>query len=313
MSGSREEWLQQRHGRWQTPPGVIAEVVLSATGSDIIRINRIIEGESNETYRVTTRAGDDLVIKVQHNWPGAYPFIARHAELLRSVGVAAPEILLRTTVPVEAGERVCVVQRFLEGTPLKHLVGTIPDAQVRALSAEGGELLARIHSILDDGEADLPSVEQVRAMHDALPFVESSLVEQGVDPAALVGTGERHAGLLDAWPRCLTHGDFSPEHLLVKDGRAYGVIDLDSTTGDSPLADISWWDTYFGWEPHPTSALLQGYRRVTPIEDVAVATLVFNLLSGVDKLAYFVREADPHGASFMTKRLGTWLEQLERV
>jgi aminoglycoside phosphotransferase (APT) family kinase protein len=306
---SRSEWLLQRHAAWSTPDEVLDELVRAATGSSTAERTRIIKGEANETYHARDEAGTQLILKVAHQNPQRFADLERNASLLARAGVGVPEVLHRRVIDLPGGPAAAVVQRFIAGTSLEDLLPTLDAAEVGRLVEEAGELLARFHSVrvTDDGPM---SAHCVKEMMQDLGHAGDALAAHGIDAASLESLVRAHASVLDQWPLCLTHGDFGPDHVILKDGHVVGVIDLDSARTGVPVVDISWWDTFFDRPPHPSARLITGYERVAPLGDHAVARDVYSLATGVGKLQYFFEHERQDAAGFVATSLRRWTERL---
>src|SRR5688500_9651976 len=59
-----QRWKEQLHARWTTPDPVVEGLVRRATGSGLGTRSRIVGGEGNEVWAITTLAGDDLILRV---------------------------------------------------------------------------------------------------------------------------------------------------------------------------------------------------------------------------------------------------------
>ena len=94
------------------------------------------------------------------------------------------------------------------------------------------------------------------------------------------------------------------EHLLVDGGRITGIIDWDQATVSSPMADLANWDSYYDWEPHPTSALIAGYERVRCLPDGhSVIRTASALNTTIWGLEYCHRVNNPGAARWTGERL----------
>jgi len=58
------DWLQARHNHWNTPASLINEYVRKATGSAIAQASRIVLGQDNEVYDVTTADYHQLIVRI---------------------------------------------------------------------------------------------------------------------------------------------------------------------------------------------------------------------------------------------------------
>src|SRR5919202_2125178 len=137
------------------------------------------------------------------------------------------------------------IQRLVRGRSLDELAGELPASDLERLVMDGGELLARVHSISPNPDRGIrhelqPPDERfvgrvTRVVDQALGPAAAAVVERGADRL-------RKAVLTRPAPRLsLAHGDWLPKHLLIDDGAIVGVIDWEragpaSPAGTPPLA-----------------------------------------------------------------------------
>lgn len=139
------------YAEWQlaqtsTPRSALAELVQRATGAGMDRVDRIIEGYSNEVYRVRCTDEQDVVIRILRFDDD--PTIAAAAgevvaiERARAAGVPVPEILLFDRVRIDGSEFPVMVQRAAPGRPLGEVVDRLPERQRHDVLAGLGALIA---------------------------------------------------------------------------------------------------------------------------------------------------------------------------
>ena len=258
-----QRWKEQLHAGWTTPDSVVDLLVRRATGAGLNTRSRIVGGEGNEVWALTTRAGDDLILRVSRSTTFAAEQWA--TDQARRMGVPVPEILLvDDAVPIGDGHVAAWIHRTLHGQPL----WTVSDEQMaRRLTADAGEVLARIHAVPTNGPGLLDARGHGR--HENFSDV-LAWDDQAADAALANGIGradvDQAARLLDdgrrLWvaPRLL-HGDWLQEHILVQDDAVVGIIDFGGTRGGDPAYDIAYWQFFWDTERFPATALLEGYRR----------------------------------------------------
>ncbi len=173
-------------------------------------------------------------------WLDREPRRPRVAERLRAetrlMAWLAPELPLAVPVPtILRDEPLRVRHRLIVGRPIRDsddALATVLGTFVRALhGVSTGEAVRRGAEDVDESSGWLlREVDRMRA--EVLPLLDG--------PAADAG-----ARLLD---RCaapppvatLVHGDLGPDHILVADGMATGIIDwTDAHIGD-PALDLAW-------------------------------------------------------------------------
>ncbi|HET7558646.1 MAG TPA: aminoglycoside phosphotransferase family protein, partial [Limnochordia bacterium] len=261
---------EQLHAQWQTPAPVITQCVRRAGGGTVANRTRIIGGENNEVWSVTTATGAEFIVRVSHT--GGYAAERWAAERARAAGVPAPEVLWTDDAVEAAGKRVAVwVQRKIAGHSLEAVRD--PD-QARQLTRAAGQRLARIHSVPVSGNGALDgSGRGDRAgFADVLVWDERALnaaQARGIPAGDLGWAAELMAQTGAIWaasPRLL-HGDWLPEHILVCDGTVTGVIDFGGARGGDPAYDFAYWQFFWDNERFPLAQLIEGYRREGDLGD----------------------------------------------
>lgn len=256
-------WKEQLHARWTTPDVVINRLVRSASGSTVATMSRIIGGEGNEVWSITTRSGVDLILRVSRSTNFAAERWA--TEQARRAGVPVPEILLvQDGVPIGDIQVAIWIHRTIHGQPL----GTLEDKNAGRRTAEAGELLARIHTVstIWNGPIDAHGQGQYNSFSEYLAWddhaADAALVNDihrsDVDQAAQLLQTYQH---LWATPPHLLHGDWLPEHVLVRNDAVIGIIDFGNTRSGDPAYDLAYWQFFWDADRYPISALLDGYRR----------------------------------------------------
>ena len=248
-----------------TPRQVIDSVVGSVCGHEVEQLVRLTGGGMNETYRVELAAGGSVIARIARQ---PVPWFTDEAHIMaqaRAVGVPTAEVLGVEHVEHDGELLSCSIQRLLPGRSLDELAGELPPVDLERLVMDGGELLARVHSLVPD--------RGVR--HELQPPDEHSLargariVEQTLGPSA-ASVVERGAEFLrrelaarPAPSPVLAQGDWVPKHLLIDDGAIVGVIDWEFAGPASPAYDFAMWEVSAGDGLHDRSALLRrGYARV---------------------------------------------------
>ena len=247
--GSFAEW---QLGRPSTPHPELARLVRTATGHDIDSLDRILEGYSNEVYRVGCVSGDDVVIRIlRFDDDVSMSRSAAEAwaiEKARSAGVPTGEVLLLDTVRVEDMEYPVMVQRAVPGRPLSDRIGGLTLDQRHAVLHEVGQLLGRLNAIT----VDRPGV-WATAMAADLRAQRAQRADQAliVDAGFTVTQARGMFELLDRYlresahqPTVLNHGDLSTKHIfLIVDpaSRAHvsGFIDFGDWTPGAPVHDLA--------------------------------------------------------------------------
>jgi len=265
-------WKEELHSQWTTPDEIITHFVRSASGSAVATRSRIIGGEGNEVWSITTRSGDDLIVRISRSATFAAELWA--TEQAHRKGVPGPEILLvDDAIPIgntggSGDSHVAIwIHRTIHGQPL----WTVKDEQAaRRLTAEAGEPLACIHAVRTNGNGPI-DVEGRGKFNDFSEYLTSEWDDRVAAAAIVNGISlvdiDRAAQLIETYrhiwatPPHLLHGDWLPEHVLVRDDGVAGIIDFGNTRSGDPAYDVAYWQFFWDTDLYPTAALLDGYRR----------------------------------------------------
>jgi len=249
-----------------TPRPVIDLVVRSVCGSEVERLVRLTSGGLHETYRVEAPNHVPVVVRIARR-PVPWFTDEEHAMAqARAVGVPTPDVLGVEHVDHDGELLSFSILRLVPGRSLDELARELPASDLERLVMDGGELLARLHSVVADRgmrhELEPPDerfvARVVRVAHQALGSAAAAVVERGAELL-------RDEVMSRPAPRLsLSHGDWLPKHLLIDDGGAIvGVIDWEFAGPASPALDLAHWEVAAGDGLQARSDLLRlGYARV---------------------------------------------------
>jgi aminoglycoside phosphotransferase (APT) family kinase protein len=192
----------------------------------------------------------------------------------RGVGMPTPDVLGVEQVDHEDELLSFSILRLVPGRSLDEVAGELPASDLERLVLEGGELLARLHSVVPDRgmrhKLEPPDerfvARVVRVANQAFGPAAAAVVECGAELLRDELMTRPAPGL------SLAHGDWLPKHLLIDDGGAIvSVIDWEFAGPASPAFDLAHWEVAAGDGLHDRSDLLRlGYARVAD-PDVADA------------------------------------------
>ena len=248
-----------------TPRPIIDSVVRSVCGREVEGFVRLTGGGVTETYRVELRNDVAVVARIARQ---PVPWFADEEHVMaqaRRVGVPTPEVLGVEQVDHDGELLSFSIQRLVPGRSLDELAGELPASDLERLVMDGGELLARVHSVVPDRgirhELHPPDERFIarvaRVADEAFGSAAAAVVERGADLL-------REEVMTRPAPRLsLAHGDWLPKHLLIDDGAIVGVIDWERAGPASPAFDLARWEVSAGAGLHDRSDLLRrGYARV---------------------------------------------------
>jgi len=247
-----------------TPRPVIDSVVRSVCGREVGRLVRLTGGGLHETYRVEVRNDVPMVVRIARQ---QVPWFTDEEHVMaqaRGVGVPTPNVLGVGQVD-HYGELLSFsILQLVPGRSLDELACELPASDLERLVMDGGELLARVHSVVPDRgirhklepRDERFVARAVRVACQALGPAAAAVVERGADLL-------RDEVMTRPAPRLsLAHGDWLPKHLLIDDGAIVSVIDWEFA-GPAPRAfDLARWQVSAGDGLHDRSDLLRrGYAR----------------------------------------------------
>lgn len=314
--GSFAEW---QLARASTPRSVLADVVRRAAGGEIARADRILEGYSNEVYRIRCADGQDLVVRIlrfdDDVSPSAAAGEARAIDLARTAGVPAPEILLLDTIDVGGGQFPVMVQRTVSGRPLSEVIDRLSGQQSREVLIHLGELMARLNGIRLEGDLDGPTamaaaLAQRTAEHDQVLAAGFSATE--FDRIMELLAGYVRDFPVEEWVLC--HGDLSGKHIFVTgDGedssiQVSGMIDFGDWKPGAPVHDLA---VLRSREPQlDLSPLLTGYGAPTD-ETYRRRLDLHTLLIALASLTFAVDQNDPAGIARSGRQVRSLVRDLD--
>jgi len=269
MSDAYRRHLEALHARLETPDEIVLATLAEVSRAKVEERRRIAEGEANEVH--SFRLGDGLAVIMRIARSNARGFEAERwaIEACRNEGVPVPEILLIKRVESGGGPVDICIQRKIEGELLSNCLDLTRE-RLRVLTAEAGDILSRVHRVHTQGLGYLNGVgEGAFASFDDL--MAGFLGEEGAY-VALAEARNFETGLIrrafaaitlavrEAAPIrvSLTHNDFFPKHLLVKDGRISGLIDFGEVSGEASANEFAKWDYLVG-DQLPVAWLREGY------------------------------------------------------
>lgn len=301
-----QEFLEHKHSKLNTSPEIITQAIKEATGSLPKKSERLIKGEVNEVYAITTQDERECIIRISHRDTDSFTQEEYVINQARDVGIPVPEVLLVTkAVDKDRSITICI-EKKIPGTPLNELEN-LNSSERNAILYQAGAILSKLHEIKTNGygdvdlqgkgeHADLASY--VRDRCDARgAFIEaakdvkldSSLIDRAIDILQ-----EKQTILISNGPRLL-HNDFSPKHILVDKGEVTGIIDWEIAKGGEPLEELARWDFFFHAD-FPLDTLRKGYQNKELLgENFEQQIHFWKIYFGLGVLRYYVGEKNISG------------------
>jgi aminoglycoside phosphotransferase (APT) family kinase protein len=264
-----DTFRRQKHEKWNTPLEIVNPLVLEATGSAATKYERIINGETNEVYFVTTETGKEIVVRIQHGERNKFQKERWALERCAENGVPVPVVLLVRSVETDSGVIHVCIESKLEGIGLDSVpdIHNLDNAESAEILRQLGVVLEKIHSIPvsglgklnDNGEGKFASVSEMVADEINLKrnFVLQAFVGRSEDLTVLESAFavlQKEADRFSEVKPCLIHNDLSPSHILVHDGKISGIIDFESCCAADSVQEYALWDFKFG-QKYPLKTL----------------------------------------------------------
>lgn len=299
--GSFTEW---QLAQASTPRSVLVDLVRRATSSEIVRADRILEGYSNEVYRVQCDDAHDVVIRIlrfdDDVTTAAAEGEATAIDRARAAGVPVPQILMLDTVQVDGRAFPVMVQNAVPGRPLGEVIDRLSKQQRDGVLTEIGGLMARINANPADSDLDW-STAMSADLANRSAGRDMILAGGGFSAAEF----ERMLDLMEGYIRdfpceqwVLCHGDLSLKHIFVTD---YGQ--------DSAVVRVSGIIDFGDWQPGPPVHDLAVLRVREPQLDLPPILSGYGVPDG----ATFRRQLDLHTLIIAMGALAFGLRENDQV
>ncbi|WP_157683331.1 phosphotransferase family protein [Microlunatus soli] len=311
-------YAQWQASRSSVPTCELADLVRRAVGSEPVRTERILQGYSNEVYRIRTADAHDVVVRIlrfdDDVSTAAAAAEAATIDSARAAGVPAPEILLLDTVEVDGEQFPVMVQRTVAGDPLDAVIDRLSHRHRHDLLVEIGTVIARMNAIVVAGDRDW--VTAMTAARAGRVGQRDKIITAGFSARDVDEMFE----LLDAYIRdfpcghwILSHGDLSLKHIFVTVDadaalpRVSGIIDFGDWLPGAPVHDLA---VFRVREPQlELEPLLRGYgRSADPLFRRRLD--LHTVLIALGSLAFGVDEGDRRGVARTTDQLRTVIADL---
>lgn len=257
-AGSEEAnpWRDALHAAMPvSDKALLARDVLTATGEEPVRWDRIVAGQKSEVYAVTLASGHEAIVRISRRGDCRFESERWALKTAKEAGVPAPEMLHLEQHEDEHGSLwVCVESRV----PGRSLDRVTDAADLERLVGDAGEILGLLHRVSVEGfgfvqpDGGGPFDSFARSMTELQTEEELALaVERGATlgiPEKWIRAGSaelrRHDDLFDAMQPRLLHGDVSLGHFFTDGTAITGLLDFEDAAGGDPALDFIWWN-YF--------------------------------------------------------------------
>lgn len=180
-----------------------------------------------------------------------------------------------------------LLMSYIDGEPMSLPVK-------KELIFEAGRTLAEFHEVkvdmfeLDEISGDWWGSIKLRFdiwINEIIGFLSEDLIKMSKDYFEKIVL---EAISVDG-PR-LTHFDFRPGNILVRDDKIVGLIDFESTRGGATDIDFTKIAEYL-WKPYPESkeVFLMGYRSVREVPNIDKHLPIYSFFNAIGGIAWCVR------------------------
>jgi aminoglycoside phosphotransferase (APT) family kinase protein len=314
MSDDYRRHLDALHARLETPDEIVLAALAEVSRARVEQRRRIAEGEANEVHAFRLVDGLEMIMRIAHK--GARGFEAERwaIEACRREGVPVPQILLIKRAETGTGPVDICIQRKIEGELLSNCLD-LPRETLRALTAEAGDILSRVHHARTEGlgylngagEGPFANFDELMADFLGEEAAYVALAEGQNFDAELVrrAFAAITVAIREAAPIrvSLTHNDFFPKHLLVKHGRIAGLIDFGEVSGEASANEFAKWDYLVG-DQLPVAWLREGYADKSLFDEGYDRLFpALKLVAGLCLFAWYAGEGYPAGVAEAKRRL----------
>ncbi len=296
-----DEYLTRRHADKVTASEMIDSFVQKATGDKVEAQKRLMLGEANEVYDVTTTSGEAVIVRVSHEEYEAFGKEKWAIEQCQKVGVPVPKVLLVEDVRTDGKFRsICILEK-LKGEPLMERVrdDSIDKQNRDTILKETGKLLSKIHSVktkkfgwLDEngcGHQDSWTEFILKRTKDTKRYKEVA-AKINLDPSLIDRAAEiltQHQDVYSQVEPRLLHGDLGFEHIFVDGSNITGIIDWGNAASGDPIHDFAWWN-FFHKDDETGLLLMEGYENKDLFKsEFALKLNLYKLYLSLDFLDYY--------------------------
>lgn len=303
---SFDDWLKARHDKMSTPFKLIDTYVKKAVNSPIASVDRLVIGQMNEVYDVTTKDDQNIIVRISPEHDPRFEAERWALDASRRMGVPTPKVFLVEKTSFNKKKMTFCIEEKLPGQPLDHLLKDKKSKLDNAIK-QIGSVLSKIHQVKvngfgylqPDGKGweitfssimlDLIEKQDELFKASAKWGVPRSKVKKGL--ALLTSNTD-----LYNWDKSsLTHGDFGPPHILVNNDTITGIIDMQECSGNHPIFDFVHWETSYG-KDIPLKKLKDSYLNKSLFDENFEP--LFNLVllrQCLWMLLVHIKHKNPHG------------------
>ncbi len=307
-----KKYLEEKHKGFTTPESLVNSMVLKAVGSEASSLRKIVQGEVNEVYEAKTPS-QNIIVRISRLGPQNFETEETVIRLALQAGVPAPKVLLIESASTETEDLTFCIEEKIEGSPLKDILKTIPQEDLKKIVYDSGAILSKIHAIETDRFGPLDRSAFYSKWTDFLfrfeenkPRIFDFASTVGLLPEVLEKAFDiqrKNRGVMEIDTPFTLHGDFSPKHILTDGKVITGIIDFEDAKGGDPVRDIAWLDFFYSGA-FPLEWFLEGYQNKAVLSgDFNKKMSLLRLNLSIDLIDYYGSERNISGLKYSKRKL----------
>lgn len=204
----------------------------------LVSFDGILQGVENTNYKIETdRNNYILTIFEERTNAAELPFFFSFMAHLKERGIYCPSVLADKegkTIQTVSGKSASLIS-FLDG----HNIDT--SAITPQLSFEAGVLLARMHLAAQDFDDTRDNSMSLSAWKTLFTKIKNRAdeIEKNLSSLIEIELSAAEVALSADLPKAVTHADFFPDNVFMRDGRVEGVIDFYFSATDYLIYDFA--------------------------------------------------------------------------
>ena len=235
------------------------------------------------------------------------------------IGILVPKVIGVKDYSRDEKKLNFCIETQLEGKPLDEMIELRnPENKFKLhnIMGQAGKLLSRIHRIKTDGYGEFDrngkaDAKSLKDFFEGSPYVSLEKMIKVAKEAELKSEVMAKAiklltdGINDLNMESpqLTHGDWAPKHILIKDEKVSGIIDFECAEGADPVKDFAYWE-YFSGDTYPIEAMKAGYLNKNIFSSSFQERFkLWQLYIGITTLEYYVEESHTSGIRHSKQKL----------
>jgi len=309
-----QERLAQIHASFNTPKNIISEIITKFENGKVLDLERIIAGEANEVYAITTTK-NKFILRIDHRNYQSFEREKWAKQKALKLGVAVPKVLEIGFLQNNEQKYQYSLEEFVNGKI--YGIYDTDKAILTPIFEQAGEILSKIHSIKLVGFGDLNEKHEgeYSSFVDKIDTeklknianYQKIAVSRNLDWNLLEMAFEKLKNNLKVFENessVLVHGDFNHKHFVVNgDLQIQAILDWGEVRAGSAVEDFGGWQFWFG-DIFPITILTKKYTNKKYLADNFELKLeIYQIIKVLDLIFYYDEINDPNSFEFVMKKL----------